>query len=114
MVCPSQSKFLYFLLDSRKSISFCRESSIPCIGVVENMSGLSCPHCNELIDLFKSGGGERIAREMKVPFLGRIPLDPQMVMSTDDGRAYVAHNPDSKVAQAFTGVDEAWKKLLAG
>jgi len=102
------------LLDSRKSISFCREINIPCIGVVENMSGLYCPHCNELIDLFKSGGGERIAREMKVPFLGRIPLDPQIVMSTDDGRAYVTHNPDSKVAQAFTGVAEAWKKLLAG
>jgi Mrp family chromosome partitioning ATPase len=102
------------LLDSRKSISFCREINIPCIGVVENMSGLYCPHCNELIDLFKSGGGERIAREMKVPFLGRIPLDPQIVMSTDDGRAYVSDHPDSKVATAFTAVAGAWKKLLAG
>jgi len=102
------------LLDSRKSITFCREINIPCIAVVENMSGLYCPHCDELIDLFKSGGGERIAQEMKVPFLGRIPLDPHIVMSTDDGRAYVAHNPDTKTAQAFTAVAEAWKKLLAG
>lgn len=102
------------LLDSRKSITFCREIKIPRIGVVENMSGLYCPHCDQLIDLFKSGGGERIAQEMKVPFLGRIPLDPQMVMSTDDGRAYVSDHPDSKVATAFNAVAEAWKKQLDG
>jgi len=102
------------LLDSRKSITFCREIKIPCIGVVENMSGLYCPHCNELIDLFKSGGGERIAQEMKVPFLGRIPLDPEMVMSTDDGEAYVTRNTKSKVAEAFNAVAEAWKKRLDG
>jgi Mrp family chromosome partitioning ATPase len=102
------------LLDSRKSITFCREIKVPCIGVVENMSGLYCPHCDQLIDLFKSGGGERIAQEMKVPFLGRIPLDPQMVMSTDDGRAYVSDHPDSKVATAFNAVAEAWKKRLEG
>lgn len=102
------------LLDSRKSITFCREIKIPRIGVVENMSGLYCPHCNELIDLFKSGGGERIAQEMKIPFLGKIPLEPQMVMSTDDGQAYVAHYPDSKAAEAFKTVAEAWTKCLEG
>jgi ATP-binding protein involved in chromosome partitioning len=102
------------LLDSRKSITFCREIKIPCIGVVENMSGLYCPHCNEMIDLFKSGGGERIAQEMKVPFLGRIPLDPEMVMSTDDGEAYVTRNTESKVAEAFNAIAEAWKKRLDG
>ncbi len=102
------------LLDSRKSITFCREIKIPCIGVIENMSGLHCPHCNELIDLFKSGGGERIAQEMKVPFLGRIPLDPEMVMSTDDGEAYVTRNTESKVAEAFNAIAEAWKKRLDG
>jgi len=75
------------LLDSRKSITFCREIKVPLIGVVENMSGMVCPHCNKKIDLFKTGGGERIADEMNVPFLGRIPLDPQMVICTDAGTA---------------------------
>jgi hypothetical protein len=51
---------------------------------------------------------------MKVPFLGKIPLEPQMVMSTDDGQAYVSHFPDSKAARAFSAVAEAWKKQLEG
>ena len=62
------------LLDSKKSISFCKELKIPKIGVVENMSGMLCPHCGKTIDLFKTGGGERIAKKMKVPFLGRVRL----------------------------------------
>ncbi len=59
------------LLDSKKSISFCKELKIPLIGVIENMSGMLCPHCNKPIDLFKTGGGEKIAKKMKVPFLFR-------------------------------------------
>ena len=100
------------LLDSRKSISFCREIKIPTIGVVENMSGLICPHCRESIDLFKTGGGEKIANEMKIPFLGRIPLDPEMVISSDEGSAFVDKHPDSIAAKAFVGVAEGWKKRL--
>lgn len=102
------------LLDSRKSITFCRELKVPLIGVIENMSGMICPHCKKEIDLFKTGGGERIAGEMKVPFLGRIPLEPQIVISTDDGQPFVAAHPASKVAEAFTAVAEEWKKHLAG
>jgi len=100
------------LLDSRKSISFCREIKIPLIGVVENMSGLLCPHCNKEIDLFKTGGGERIAGEMNVPFLGRVPLDPAMVMCGDEGRPFIAAHPDSPVTTAFIGIADGWKKLL--
>jgi Mrp family chromosome partitioning ATPase len=77
------------LLDAGKSITFCRELKIPLIGVVENMSGLVCPHCQKEIDLFKVGGGEKIARQMQVPFLGSVPLDPEMVKSTDDGKPFV-------------------------
>jgi ATP-binding protein involved in chromosome partitioning len=79
---------------------------------VENMSGLACPHCKKDIDLFKSGGGEKIAAEMKVPFLGRIPLDPEMVICSDDGRAFVETYPESIAAKAFAGVAEEWKKRL--
>ncbi len=102
------------LLDSRKSITFCREIKVPLIGVVENMSGMSCPHCEQEIELFKTGGGERIAREMKVPFVGRIPLEPQIVISTDDGQSYVVNHPESRVAQAFNRVAANWQKLLEG
>ena len=100
------------LLDSRKSISFCREIKIPLIGVVENMSGLLRPHCGKEIDLFKTGGGERIAGEMKVLFLGRVPLDPLMVMCGDEGRPFVETHPDSRVTAAFADIAGAWEKQL--
>ena len=102
------------LLDARKSVTFCRQINIPLIGVVENMSGFTCPHCGNKIDLFKVGGGEKAAREMKVPFLGRIPLDTGMVISSDDGVPFVAKNPDSKVAEAFFQIAKQWKGLLEG
>jgi len=100
------------LLDSRKSITFCREIKIPIIGVVENMSGLSCPHCNKEIELFKIGGGELIANEMKIPFLGRIPLDPELVISSDDGKSFIKNHPESTVAKAFADIAENWVKRL--
>lgn len=101
------------LLDSRKSITFCRQLKIPLIGVVENMSGLTCPHCQKEIDLFKVGGGEKTAREMGVPFLGRVPLEPEIVNSSDEGTPFVTKFPDSKVAQAFAHIAEEWKGILA-
>ncbi|HRI39023.1 MAG TPA: Mrp/NBP35 family ATP-binding protein, partial [Nitrospira sp.] len=67
------------LLDSRKSVTFCKDSDVPIIGIVENMSGLECPHCHTHIDVFRKGGGEASANDMGVPFLGRIPLDPDVV-----------------------------------
>ena len=100
------------LLDARKSITFCRQLHIPLIGVVENMSGFTCPHCNKEIDLFKVGGGERAAQEMKVPFLGRIPLDPQMVVCCDDGTPFVSKHWDSKVAEAFRQISAKWRQFM--
>ena len=66
------------LLDSRKCVSFLRQLSTPILGILENMSGLICPHCGTKIDIFKSGGGEKAAKELNVPFLGRIPFDPHI------------------------------------
>lgn len=100
------------LLDSKKSISFCKELKIPLIGVVENMSGMLCPHCGKTIDLFKTGGGETIARKMKVPFLGRVPLDPAMVLCGDEGKPFVTQHPASPAAAAFAGIADAWENLL--
>ena len=75
--------------DVRRSIGFCEKLSLPVVGVVENMSGLLCPHCGTQIELFKTGGGEELASEMHVPFLGRIPIDPQIVECGDAGTSYV-------------------------
>jgi ATP-binding protein involved in chromosome partitioning len=92
------------LADVRKSISFCRTVHLEIFGLVENMSGLSCPHCGEIIDLFGSGGGERTAREAAIPFLGRIPLDPRVVTCGDSGVSYQKTYPDSAVTQAYDAI----------
>jgi len=89
------------LLNSRKSVGFSRQLKIPVLGIVENMSGLICPHCGKEIDLFKVGGGEKAAKELKVPFLGRIPLDPKVVESGDDGMPIVLADSESPAAVAF-------------
>jgi Mrp family chromosome partitioning ATPase/predicted Fe-Mo cluster-binding NifX family protein len=89
------------LQDVRKSINFCRQLKIPILGVIENMSGLMCPHCGKMIEVFKSGGGEAMAREMGVPFLGRIPMDPQIVGGSDEGKPFVYHHRETESVQAF-------------
>ncbi len=92
------------LNDVRRSITFCRQVNLPIIGVVENMSGLVCPSCGTTVDIFKSGGGERMAAEMGVPFLGRIPIDPMMVEHSDSGKPLVQHAAGSVTAEAFAPV----------
>ena len=90
------------LLDIRKSITFCRQVKMPVVGILENMSGLVCPHCGERIDLFSSGGGERTALEMGVPFLGKIPIRPEIVVSTDQGQPYILR--DEKAKEDFKSI----------
>lgn len=87
--------------DVRRSVSFCETLHLRVAGIVENMSGLICPHCGKQVDLFKVGGGEKLAGEMGVPFLGRIPLDPQIVASGDRGAPFVQSFADSHAAKAF-------------
>ncbi len=89
------------LLDSRKSVNFARLLKVPVLGIVENMSGFACPHCGKQIDLFKSGGGECAAKELNVPFLGRVPIDPRMVISGDDGRPFVSDHGETEAARAM-------------
>ncbi|MCA1961812.1 MAG: Mrp/NBP35 family ATP-binding protein [Desulfomonile sp.] len=89
------------LLDSRKSVVFGRTLNMSVLGMVENMSGLTCPHCGERIDLFKTGGGERSSRDLHVPFLGAIPLDPKVVTGGDQGIPICIAAPDSPTASAF-------------
>ncbi len=92
------------IADVRKSISFCRQLNLPVLGVIENMSGFVCPHCGVTVDIFKSGGGEAMAREMRVPFLGRIPLDASIMASADDGKPHVYHYENTEAAKAFSRI----------
>ncbi|MCD4654642.1 P-loop NTPase [bacterium] len=94
------------IADVRKSINFCRKLGIPVLGVIENMSGFVCPHCNETINIFSSGGGESMAREMKVSFLGSIPLDPAIVSSADKAVSFLETHPDSPAALAYQKILE--------
>ena len=89
------------VIDVKKCITFCRQLNLPVLGVIENMSGFVCPKCGEKIDIFKSGGGEIMANEMGVPFLGRIPIDPQIVQACDSGQPYVQHYRQNQTAKAF-------------
>jgi len=86
------------LLDSRKAVNFGRKLELKVLGIVENMAGLKCPHCGGMISLFGSGGGEKAALEMDVPFLGRVPLDPVMVSHGDTGYSEVPRDNISWVA----------------
>ena len=95
------------LLDSRKSVTFARALKLPVLGIVENMGGLICPHCGVEIDLFKKGGGEKAAVEMGVPFLGRVPIDPSVVDSGDDGKPIVLAKRDSPATKAFDVIVDA-------
>jgi len=87
--------------DVRRSIMFCRQLQLPVVGVVENMSGFVCPKCGEHTDIFQSGGGESMAGDMGVPFLGSVPIDPQVTVSGDGGEPVVKAHPHSETSQAF-------------
>lgn len=101
------------LADVRKSINFCRTVRIDIFGLIENMSGLACPHCGGRIDLFGSGGGERTAAEMGVRFLGKIPIDPHLVACGDSGRCFQEAHAGSPVTHAFDAIAEALAGLNA-
>ncbi|MGB9682963.1 MAG: P-loop NTPase [bacterium] len=92
------------LLDSRKAVNFSKALNIPILGIIENMSGFVCPHCGMLTDIFKSGGGEKAAKEMGVPFLGKIPIDPQIVLASDEGKPYIYFYGKSKTADLFEDI----------
>lgn len=100
------------LLDSRKAVTFSRMLNIPVIGIVENMSGLICPHCHMEVSLFKKGGGEKAAQDLKVPFLGRIPIDPEMVTDCDRGMPFVMAHPESEATKAFKEIARRCKDYV--
>jgi ATP-binding protein involved in chromosome partitioning len=93
-------------IDVEKCITFCAQLGLPIAGIVENMSGFVCPHCGKEVDIFSSGGGMKLAERFDLPFLGKIPLDPDIVKSGDEERPYVYSYPKSNTAQRFAEIVE--------
>jgi Mrp family chromosome partitioning ATPase len=100
------------LADVRKSINFCKIVKMEIFGLIENMSGFSCPHCQSVIELFGSGGGEKTAIATGIPFLGRIPFDQKMVECGDAGVSYQRQHKDSPVSEALGAVARKMALLL--
>ncbi|KAM9208622.1 cytosolic Fe-S cluster assembly factor NUBP2 [Dugong dugon] len=95
--------------DVRRELTFCRKMGLRVIGIVENMSGFVCPHCAECTNLFSTGGGEELARHAGVPFLGSVPLDPQLARSLEEGRDFIQEFPKSP---AFPALASIARKIL--
>ncbi|HKL83744.1 MAG TPA: Mrp/NBP35 family ATP-binding protein [Desulfobacter sp.] len=102
------------LADIRKSISFCKTVKMETLGVLENMAGYTCPHCNKHIDLFKSGGGEKTAKAQGLNFLGSIPFDTRVVESGDDGVPVMVYEADGPFKLAFEKVVDNIIKQFEG
>ncbi len=94
------------LIDVRKSISFCRQLGMPILGVIENMSGFICPHCGTATGIFKTGGGENLAAELGIPFLGRIPIEAEIAAGGDNGSPFSnrAANNCTTAQKSFKGI----------
>ncbi len=94
------------LSDVRKSINFCRKVELKILGLVENMSGLFCPHCQEFIPIFRTGGGRKTAVKMNIPFLCALPFDPAVVEGGDAGRPVLEDDTDSPFKRAVMNFSE--------
>jgi len=86
---------------ARRGLRMMEQVNVPILGVIENMSGFTCPDCGTVTHIFHQGGGETIAQELGVDFLGKVPLDPTVVDCGDEGLPLVRHAPDSPAAQAY-------------
>lgn len=94
------------LQDVRKEIGFCQKVKLPIIGVVENMSGFVCPRCKNTSQIFPptTGGAERMCEELDLPLLGKVPLDPRIGRSCDEGKSFLSEVPDSSAAVAYGSI----------
>ncbi|MHA1377931.1 MAG: Mrp/NBP35 family ATP-binding protein [Candidatus Helarchaeota archaeon] len=100
------------LLDSRKAVNMAKQMGVDVLGILENMSGLTCPKCGEVIYLFGKGGGEKAAKDLNVPYLGAIPIDPKIREEEDKGEPYIVKHADSEAAKAFDAVVKKIKEIL--
>jgi len=92
--------------DVKKCLTFCKQLNLPVLGIIENMSGFVCPHCNERTDIFGGDGGKQMAKDFDVPFLGSIPIDSKMVPAADLGKPFIYFNKQSPTSQALNNAFE--------
>ncbi|HKA36042.1 MAG TPA: Mrp/NBP35 family ATP-binding protein [Thermoanaerobaculia bacterium] len=100
------------LIDARKGLAMFQKVNVPVLGIVENMSYYVCPKCGHREEIFKHGGGKRTADQLKIPFLGEIPLDPQVAVGGDAGVPIVSAAPDSAVTAAYLRIAEEIRRQL--
>jgi ATP-binding protein involved in chromosome partitioning len=98
------------LISVRKSINFVKKLNIPVVGIIENMSGFTCPHCKKHVDIFKRGGGKKAAADLHVPFLGAIPLDPHIVETGDKGSLFI--EKDAMITKSFKVIVKQVEKFV--
>lgn len=98
---------------AKKGLQMFETVNVPIVGVIENMSGFTCPKCGENTPIFKSGGGEKLAADFKVDFLGRIPLDPELMACGDDGIPLLVKTTESPSAKAFIHLASTFKEKVA-
>jgi len=96
----------------KKAVTFSRKLRMPVIGIVENMSGFVCPKCGAKIDIFKSGGGQKIAEELNIPFLGSMPIDQKICEDSDRGVPFIIGHSDSLASKAFMKIVEKIEEFL--
>jgi ATP-binding protein involved in chromosome partitioning len=101
------------LLDARKGLKMFEQVSVPVLGLVENMSFFVCGHCGTRTDIFRHGGGQNEAVRLGVPFLGEIPIDPEVVIGGDEGQPILLRSPKSAVADAYRKVAGAMAAQLS-
>ena len=99
------------LADVRKSINFCRQVNMRILGLVENMSGLKCPHCGEMIDIFKTHGGMLTAKKEGLKLLGSLPFEPEVVSSGDAGNMSFLDDDQLLITQEFNKIVDEIVKL---
>ena len=95
-----------------KAITFSRQLNVPVIGIVENMSSVVCPDCGKETRIFRTGGGEKVAQESSVPFLGSIPIDPRVCEASDLGHPFIMEHPNSPASKAFMEIVEKIKTYI--
>ncbi|MBI4584060.1 MAG: Mrp/NBP35 family ATP-binding protein [Planctomycetes bacterium] len=89
------------LLDAKKGLLTFTQLKVPVLGIVENMSYFICPNCSHRHEIFRHGGGRRVAEQLGLPFLGEVPIDPDVVIGGDQGKPIVVRNPDSPATRAY-------------
>jgi ATP-binding protein involved in chromosome partitioning len=96
----------------KKAVTFARQLGVPIIGIIENMSGFVCPKCGTETSIFKVGGGKKIAQDMSIPFLGSIPIDPEICRDSDNGMPFITEHVNSPATKAFTEIVKKIQRFL--